>query len=440
MEQTDLLAISWPSRSVNCPTCQYAITYHDLKKSDHFACPECATYFEKGEDGSTFIHRIFDKGNHVPFALPMGAKAVYENMEYLLTGAMSKKQSDQEVYWDEYLFYSPQDKGYLIFSEYDGNWLLIRPSANQNLYPDLKDKITYNHRTHTLDLQYHFNIIFATGEFDWNILNDERLEAFEYVSPPYVLINEKNDQEWNWYEAVYTSPKDLLGVIKVPPEKLAIKRGTINFNPETFYPRFKPLMILSGIALAFLILFQLVMSGIHTPKTVFSGSYECKPDSASWESCKPVITPSFHIDNRSPVVISATSGDIDNDWLELQVVMINEDNGKIYETDKTIEYYHGVDGGESWSEGSHSERAILSAVPPGRYHMNIYPFNSKVSGPDARLISFDISVKENEILSSNFWTMLLLITVYPLIQWRRKYLYENSKWFNKGYTTLNDDK
>ena len=440
MADTNITTTTWRSKTVTCPSCSCAIPYFDLSKSIVFACPQCATLFEHKDDGSNYIITVFDKEKHYPFALSIGTTAVYEDVEYLLVGAMSKKQTNQEVYWDEYVFYSAGDKNYLIFSEYDGHWLLIRPAALQTMFPDLEDKIHYSHREYTLDLQYHFRITFAEGEFDWNILDDESLEAFEYISQPYVLINEKNDKVWNWYEAVYVAAVDLLKIINIPPEKLAIRRSTIEFNPETFYPRYRAMMRFTGLALGIFLLFHLFLGFTHEHKTVYKGMYECQADTGSWAGCKPVITPQFTINGTGPVGINMRADQIDNDWLELQVVMINDDNGKLYETDKTIEFYHGVDGGESWSEGDRSVEAIISGVPSGNYHLNIYPFNNKTKDSVATgsVSTFNIAVEQNVFLSSNFWPMLLLLLFYPTIQIIRKYKFENTLWFETGYTTLKD--
>jgi len=51
--------------------------------------------------------------------------------------------------------------------------------------------------------------------------------------------------------------------------------------------------------------------------------------------------------------------------------------------------------------------------------------------------SFEVAVTQNTFLTRNFWLMLLLIITYPIIQFTRKYMYENSKWFDKEYGTLN---
>ncbi len=40
--------------------------------------------------------------------------------------------------------------------------------------------------------------------------------------------------------------------------------------------------------------------------------------------------------------------------------------------------YHGTEGGENWVEGDPKESAVLSAVPAGRYHLNLYPVSQTI--------------------------------------------------------------
>src|SRR5256884_3399665 len=62
-----------------------------------------------------------------------------------------------------------------------------------------------------------------------------------------------------------------------------------------------------------------------------------------------------------------SSSPVDNSWLALDGDFVNEDTGLIQAFELPIEYYHGVEDGESWSEGSHSNDTYVSALPEGKY-------------------------------------------------------------------------
>jgi hypothetical protein len=251
------------------------------------------------------------------------------------------------------------------------------------------------------------------------------------------LIHEKDTGERSdWYEAVYVSPIDLLDTIRTTPDHLA-RRGTgiFAFDPSVFYPRWKPMIALTGILVVLIIALQVLMYATKPTGVVFQNTYDCEADTGSWDACKPVITPSFKVKGPSATEIQVHAAGLDNDWVELQIVLVNDDNGKLYEVNESMELYHGVEDGESWSEGDNEANAVLSDIPSGNYHMNIYPFVGKRPDGASAPISFSVKVLENRFLPSNLILMLLLVLTYPTIQYIRKHRFENSIWFKGDYTT-----
>jgi len=48
-------------------------------------------------------------------------------------------------------------------------------------------------------------------------------------------------------------------------------------------------------------------------------------------------------------------------------------DGAAYGFGLQSDYYHGVDGGERWSEGSRSRTVYVGRVPAGRYVLRLEP-------------------------------------------------------------------
>jgi hypothetical protein len=55
------------------------------------------------------------------------------------------------------------------------------------------------------------------------------------------------------------------------------------------------------------------------------------------------------------------------------VALIDADRGNAYDTGLEVGRYSGVDGGESWSEGSYNATFRIPAVPAGNYYLRIAP-------------------------------------------------------------------
>ena len=60
---------------------------------------------------------------------------------------------------------------------------------------------------------------------------------------------------------------------------------------------------------------------------------------------------------------------LDNAWMALDVALIEGDDTVSYVTDADLSYYHGTEGGESWSEGSRSESLLLSGPKRGEHRL-----------------------------------------------------------------------
>ncbi len=429
------------STTIHCPACKEDINVVETQKSIYFSCSACGTFFER-VDFSLNTLRKFKEEDRCEPTIPLGTTGIIDGYNYTLTGFIRKKQTDDDIYWNEYTFATPGDSWYIIFAEYDGNWMMIWRSENQNIHVEQSISGEYyaidTGKRHLLYLVYKYNIIDAVGEFDWNILKDEELTTYEYATPPSLLINEeRDDNEANWFNACYVSPKQLIDYFKIDPARLPKKNAFFSFNPSKFYPKWKPFMYFTGITIMLLILINAFIAVMKPEKEVFNNTFECQPDTISNNNSKAIISPAFQITGSAPVYFTIRANGLSNSWIQMQIELINDSNGKVYEIEKTIEYYDGYDDGEHWEEGEKKQTALLSNIPSGTYHLNIYPATeySKSTETGSNPV-FSLSVKQNVFLSLNFFITLTLILIYPCIQLVRKYLYENSKWFDKEYGSL----
>ena len=63
--------------------------------------------------------------------------------------------------------------------------------------------------------------------------------------------------------------------------------------------------------------------------------------------------------------------EVDNSWLDVEGDLIQQDSDLVQPFSAPVEYYHGMDGGESWSEGSKETSVYLSALPAGAYTLRL---------------------------------------------------------------------
>ncbi|MFY7731875.1 MAG: hypothetical protein ACOVSR_00230, partial [Bacteroidia bacterium] len=121
---------------------------------------------------------------------------------------------------------------------------------------------------------------------------------------------------------------------------------------------------------------------------------------------------------------------VDNNWFGVTIELINHNTGDRFEVDKTVEFYSGVDGGESWSEGSKSESLFMSQVPAGTYHINLYPEWGSINKD---LNNFEIWVYEDVPMWSNFWVTLIVAAIIVIIHYIRFRIFESNRWMESNF-------
>jgi hypothetical protein len=121
-------------------------------------------------------------------------------------------------------------------------------------------------------------------------------------------------------------------------------------------------------------------------------------------------------------VVVETRADLNNTWIYLSMALINLDSGQAYDFGREVSFYSGVDGGESWSEGTRSDEATLPSVPAGQYYLRIEPDS------DTPPVNYAVRVYRDV---PTLWFLplaLVALSLYPLIVWLRSRSFETQRW------------
>jgi len=471
------------SDSITCPNCHKPITLYDHIGCEAAACASCYSYLLFGTDGKPYVKDRLVSIQNKP-VLPIGTEGVLRDVEYKVIAYIEKKEAAYNQYqWREYMLYN-YAKGYAFLAEYDGHWTLI---AGKTFHPDLeKSKKSYENTALYQELEFNlFNsyrpvIHSLIGEFDWDI-REERIKAHEYIRPPFLLTWEQNlrTQQEDWYLGEYIEEQEIAAAFKIPLGNFPTKIGIGANQPSKHRARWNGSLTISGIAIVVFLLIQLFVAR-QRPETILlehtfsldlpprpadtvkrksvmvTGDHKTadsaataignilqdsakaidaiSPDSAGNFEFKSFKTPSFTIENGPVPLEIELSSQIDNNWLSTTIELVSEKDNQTWSLTKDIEYYHGIEDGESWSEGGIQETVLLSEVPPGKYHINMYPYSG------SRLVnSLDVKVTESVTLWRNILVTLLLLCLYPLYCWYRARRFEVNRWINSDFTPYQKD-
>lgn len=426
---------SFPSvETLICPKCDWRITSYDLRRSDFFACPSCKSYLGRLKSSEFIVKGKLSPPVLKP-VLPLGSTGVLKEIEFKVICYLEKKERNTVYCWREYLLYSPE-KEYVTLAEFDGHWSFI---GGKDFFPDLAHigpggvkVLPYNGSDYRLFNKYAPVVTAMVGEADWDVLN-EKIAALEFVAPPFMLVKEKtqsNPQRVDYYLAEYLELQVIAEAFKLDQAVFPVKTGIGAIQPSRYYERWNTLFPVTGIAVVVILLLQLLFTMVVPEQELINDDFDITAVAGSQDnSFKPFITPAFNLGRTSSNIEFTFSSRVDNNWLEATIVLINEESNKTWEVTKGMEYYHGVEDGESWDEGSRETSVLISDLPKGKYHLNVYP----ASG-DQHLSNLYIRAVTNVNMWRNTLITIFLLLIYPAFCWYMMTRFEKKRWDNSDHS------
>ena len=115
---------------------------------------------------------------------------------------------------------------------------------------------------------------------------------------------------------------------------------------------------------------------------------------------------------------------LNNSWASLDFDLVDSQNNRVESVPVDVEYYSGVEGGGSWTEGSRSEDATVSALPAGQYTLRVQGTWAKWQQP----LPVKVKVEQNVIRGVNFCLAFFVLAIIPILALFRKFAFESKRW------------
>ncbi len=148
-----------------------------------------------------------------------------------------------------------------------------------------------------------------------------------------------------------------------------------------------------------------------------------------------LVTPLFELDGRPSAVRVETATNLENQWMGVGYALVNDDTGQAFEFAREVSFYHGVEDGESWSEGSRTDTVTLPQIPPGRYFLRIEPEAERTGRP----VSYRVTVVRDVATGLWFVAAVILIVVPPIITSMRAAAFEGRRWQESDHGSGSSD-
>jgi hypothetical protein len=137
----------------------------------------------------------------------------------------------------------------------------------------------------------------------------------------------------------------------------------------------------------------------------------------------------FDLTGRHNLVVKAYAP-ISNTWVSISGDLVEESTGGVYSFEFPIEYYSGVDGGESWSEGSQRKSRYLARPDAGRYTLRL----ESQWEPGKSVPPVQIVVREGVFRWPYFILAFLAISVFPILALIRRFAFESERWKDSSHS------
>jgi hypothetical protein len=423
------------SAQLDCPECHLPVRYFDVQGSSFYVCPHCHTYFEyEGEKRPKIFGKYEGEAPADARLLPVGTQGTLRGRECRVVGIIQRREVKYPVNWVEFQLFFPDKKQYQQLAVFEGHWMLVVPAEhNYELINNAVAKpasVITAEGTYRIFNRYKTQVLWAAGEFDWNIEGDKSVDVSEYILPPLMLVREQHGKQRDWYLGEYLEGSEVSQAFNLSaslPRREGV--GAIQPNPVAHWPALRTLTL---VALALLLALQVGKLTVKPIRDVLIQDFSAPIDSSTTGSSRVLVSQPFELKSSAALKVDLRTN-LDNQWLELPVSLVNETTGRGFEFTKTIEYYHGYEDGESWTEGDISGDAVLANVPAGRYHLNLYPISGGSTGSAAAPLWLQVTVTENPALWSNFWAATGLLLLFPLVQWFRSRRFEANRWEDSDF-------
>jgi hypothetical protein len=427
---------------LNCPQCGGGLELRAPDKSERVTCPNCSSLLDINQGNLKYL-KTLQRGQFEPL-IPIGAIGMFEGGQQLMVigfVARSVEIEGTRYFWTEYLLYHPQI-GFRWLVQSDEHWNFVEAVPPGEVFEHVKSA-TFAGKSFKIFQDAGARVEYVAGEFYWKVEVEEMVRAVDYVKPPLMLSKEVSTVyvrtggtpdkpqylqtgEVNWSLGKYVPVKEVekaFGLTYSLPKPTGVAPNQ-PFNHKAVYKYFLILLpILFAIAIVATIL------GGNT-RQVMTNTYEL-PALATADGTQVIFSDQFELRGMQNVRVTARATGIDNSWLYMEGDLINDETGLVQNFPLSVEYYHGVDEGESWSEGKTSDDDTLSSLPAGKYTLRLEAQWEKWQQP----MPVTVTIEQGVTSGINFVLALIVLSLIPLFVVIWHIVFESRRWSQSMFSS-----
>jgi ribosomal protein S27E len=416
-------------KALQCPACGGAIGIHD-KAVQSVACPSCLTVLEPANASLRILQKVTAATRIEPL-LALGSVGKFGGRDWTVIGFQQRviTAEGSDYPWQEYLLHHPQE-GFRWLVEATGHWSWVSPVTKPPQYHTGLPTTLYNGETFTRYSAGSAVTRYVVGEFTWKVKVGETWEIIDFTAPPKMLSRESSHNESTWSLGEYLPADEVAAAfnLKTPlPAPVGIAMNQPNPRLESHRRICRGFWKFAALAIIAQLLWIFLLGGrtLLDQRLVFSPQND-----------EPVTTQTFQLDGKARNLVLRHDTDLDNNWLGLGLTLVEKGSGRAWIAQTEVAYWHGSDGGESWSEGDRSKELEFRDLPPGSYYFVIDP---EISEEKPVSVAARVKVIRDQAAWSNFFFLLIVLALFPMFSRHRVSSFEAERWKDADFLSTGAD-
>jgi len=417
--------------TLNCSQCGGALELRAPDQAERIWCPYCGAGHDITGGKLEFFKKL--KKSNVQPVIPLGSTGRIGEQLYVVAGFVERAvHFDQDYFWTEYLLYN-RAEGYRWLVHSDDHWSFVTPLRPGDVLDSdprgAARTVVYEGNTYRLFQNATARVTHVIGEFYWKIAVGEQADTADYVRPPFGISKEltrEGAQEIAYSHARYMEVGEVEQAFAI--QGLVRPSGVGPIQPFVGAKLGAPWAIMLALLVATAIFIGVTRTGRNVLTQTYDLAEATRPEGAP-ENARVLFSEPFELSGEKNVLVRAESG-LSNTWLYLAVDLVEDASGQLQSFELPLEYYSGVDGGESWSEGKRSRRIVLSRPPKGSYVLRVE--GQWEPGKPAPAVT--VHVREGVFRFLYFFLALIAISVIPLLALIRQASFESQRWKDSAHS------
>jgi hypothetical protein len=347
------------------------------ERAELVVCGHCGSHLELGDVEHRVLRKRSDR--RVDFLLDLGDPFRWNGVRYEVAARLAWIE-DGSTEWmtREWLLFHPA-RGSLWLSEYRGSWELShRTHVMPEGTPPSRGRCrTADGRTWSVDETGERELYCVDGGLPWLARLGDKVsfvEMSDAKGQTYEIETTRHEVEYvrgEWLSHAQVSAAT--GKAAAPP-------------PE---PRAFPWIAVSVVVAGLCVLANLILLVSAAASGTVVLAQALRADAVSGE----ILTEPFALTEGSFTRIEAEVPDLDNAWMAIDAALVRDEDTVVHAFDADVEYYHGREGGESWSEGDRDTSTLVAAPSGGAYRLLLHAVSGEGESSTATASTHDVRVR-----------------------------------------------